>query len=582
MTRVTRTHAWGEAAFAWPAPALAVDPAIAGRGSRSVHADGALVAWDDASGTVRAVLSRGEAARSARFLRAGVVVVARATSIEVIEPDGVTVRWSQRSLSQSSDLIVASDAESFALVPPYGFATCRAMSPITGEVLESSGPRERWIALGPGVSRVAVVEVPDPRPPAVTGRDAAGDPLYAPSPPPTYELRVQRNGGVVIARRPVDAAAVSGGYVTARIDAEGQRAFVWIRERREAIDLATGDPVAWRDADVPQGSPPQLGPTPSADPARVHGVALDPAGTYVAWCRGPDVDVAQSPPTEIAVASARGDDGVRRATIFGWSHVVLSMVDDAPRVFASANPVREWRCHEDDAPAPRADLPGSDAMPWRVSPSGQLLLLRSGSSKLWVCERATGRVVATTVYTGGISEATFTDDERTLLVAHGEQISRLDVADSLRWRSHWTVRDVPARLAVALGQAVALVADHRTGDDLQCRPHLRKPWVARLRVLELAPGEPHAAVRVELRQWPLAPGVEPILAISRDGRVGLDAMKGEPELRIWDLVAGARIDALSLALENDAPVHAAASDDGTVFVVGTARGRVLRYRVEPG
>jgi hypothetical protein len=71
-----------------------------------------------------------------------------------------------------------------------------------------------------------------------------------------------------------------------------------------------------------------------------------------------------------------------------------------------------------------------------------------------------------------------------------------------------------------------------------------------------------------------------MLAISYDGRRGIDAVREQPHVRVWDLDRGGLLAWFDLEADHDAVSALDLSDDGRVIAIGTTRGRVLRFEVD--
>ncbi len=622
-----RTHVWGEAPLSWGARPLAVWLSEDGAQARTIHGDGAWVEWRLDTGEVERVVTRcGDAAVATFIARGEAALVAHAprltamNEIEHIDRPSGSRRTLARTYLGTSSLLLAPDESAFAAVP-LDFGGVRSLYPIDGgEALAVSRGRERWLAIGPDGRRVLVVEIQHPDGWQLLGYEGDGSPIEDIG-PPSFVLRVTGPGGETLAEAPLtrsayDATAVfvadgtrvfcayDGAVTSFRLDAVCEQWRVALEARVVALAEARDTLyVKGRSDGAPFFAALSLtdGSTRWTSPIDADAISADESTAIARWGSSLVVqDVARGAARELPVALeavrtlALSTDGNRVAVKLGGRVVVASTKDPrrqtldgvAPNevlVFGTDDHLwtgdgQRWRSDEAGRFVP---APPSDAtwQPWCWSASGERILGQFGrriSGSLALYDRS-GAFVAQLAAGSRDTVACFEGEE--LVLFRLGQIWRYSAILPLAFVHpprlvEWGLAS--DNVIAALGPGRLLLIDRNTHP--RPTPPDRTPEQRRLRVIDHTQAVP--VVRV-LRSWSHreAEG-EPMIAMSADGRRALDGVVGRPEVRLWDLDAGTLSDTIDLTEEGDGATSLAMAEDGRVFVIGTARGRVLRFELD--
>lgn len=625
-----RTHVWGEAPFSWGSSVLAAQISDDGSVASSIHADGAWVEWDVATGLRRRVISRGRTLVAATFLAHGesaLVMVAphlQATrEIETIDRASGDRRMHTRTSSGVSSLMLAPDETAFACAP-RGLGPVHSLHPIEGgEPFVTSHSRHRWLAIGPDRARIALVEIPHPDGWRILGYGGDGSPIEEEAGPPTYELQLLGSAGETLEVWPVGGPS-------------GAPSAVFAPDGRHVIAIHDGALFAWDRIDgrerwrVPLDAKygrlwTQHGRLYFAGYETtffVRAIALEDGSTrWTSPIAGSSITsdetlMVASEGSSLALYDVKR--GVRRETRPAHPPVrMLAFSSDARQVAAKIAyaTVGIGSVSERDGDAtwsvtagvstrdvltfdPRGRLWTGEGQIWVLGEHGALLR-EPDSDPQWQprCWSASGARVlveygrpgtsslavydAAGAYVSGIGQG---GPRHSLGLFEGEELVLFALCQI--WRTRFEDRPVfvhPPRLVErwlahdnvigALAPGRLLVIDRKTQPRV-VRPD-RTPETRRLRLVDHTESEP--TVRV-LKEWSHREAIgEPLIALSADGTRALDAVVGEAQVRVWSIEACAEIGGVDLTDEGDAAASLAISRDGNVIAIGTTRGRVLRY-----
>jgi hypothetical protein len=565
---VRQTHAWGDAPFSWSAPVLAAR--VSGDGSlmSSVHRDGAWVEWDIASGEIARIVARVGPTQAASFVPDGetAIVVRRPSPESYGEIESIDRASGARTPKDrwtSADRILISPAgTSFACtngsLVPLGGGSLHAIGDATVTALN-----EPTLALGNEGLRVVIVTIPHPGPWRFLGHDADGNPDYEPPGPSRHEVRVLDARGETLAAWPTDQPYWVRGLFRAEephvivfvndsltswvLDAKRERwcvpmpaTHVELFEEHSRL-YASADGRSLRALSFVDGATRWSSPIAACSITEDESLAIVPWGSSLAL-----LDVKRGARRDLPAARSE----IQRVVLSADTQRVMAQWQGAPRSGTGIGSTLDGTWSE---PLEASDLE------WRARDASRSPSARPEWAPFLGVHRA----------------AVFEGDEVVTLGAG--TLSRFRLQNGAPWYApSRTVDGSVDNVVGALAPGRLLLIDRRTAPRRVAPAFL--PEKRTLRVFDTARDPLQAR---ELRSWSHAEAVgEPMLAISYDGRRGIDAVREQPHVRVWDLDRGGLLAWFDLEADHDAVSALDLSDDGRVIAIGTTRGRVLRFEVD--